>query len=46
MSTLLRRWRILTTAERVIRVLHMVLLFQTTLQVARAVFMFWKRKGR
>lgn len=46
MNTLLRRWRILTLAERTIGVLRVCVALHAALTVVRTVRMIWKRKER
>ncbi len=46
MNTLLRRWRILTLAERVIGVLRVCVVLRAGLTAARALYTIWKRKER
>lgn len=46
MNKLLRRWRILNTAERALRVLRVLVLLRASAPIVRTTVMFWKRKGR
>lgn len=46
MHTLLRRWRILTLAERTIGILRAYVVLHAALTFIRAVCMIWKRKER
>ena len=46
MSTLLRRWRILTIAERVLGVLRALVILRAALPAVRTAVKFWKGKGR
>lgn len=46
MNTLLRRWRILTLAERVIGILRVCVLLRAALLPVRTAVMIRKRKGR
>ena len=46
MRTLLRRWRILTLAQRAIGVLRVCVLLRAALTLLYTVFLTGKRKGR
>ena len=46
MNTLLRRWRILTLAERAIGVLRVCVVLRAALPLVRTAMQFWKQKGR
>ena len=46
MNTLLRRWRVLTVAEGVIRILRVCVLLRAALPVVRTAVKLWKGKGR
>ena len=46
MTTLFRRWRILTLAQRVIGFARICVLLRAALMLVQTVLAIWKRKGR